>query len=191
METLPPRAEMERAYLERDASYDGVFFVAVRTTAIFCRPTCPARKPLPKNVEYFQTPEAAQAAGYRACKRCHPLDLEDRPEWVPGLLAEIERDPAARITEAGLKERGIDPATVRRYFLRRYGMTFQAFTRARRLAAALQRIREGAALDTVVFESGYDSHSGFRDAFTRTFGQPPGKLRKRGGTVQKVEARAK
>jgi AraC family transcriptional regulator of adaptative response/methylated-DNA-[protein]-cysteine methyltransferase len=181
MKTLPPKAEMERAYLERDASYDGVFFVAVRTTVIFCRPTCPARKPLPKNVEYFATPEAAQAAGYRACKRCHPLDLEDRPEWAVELLAEIGRDPAVRITDAGLKARGIDPATVRRHFLRRHGMTFQAFTRARRLAAALRRIQEGAALDTVVFESGYDSHSGFRDAFTRTFGETPGKYRKRAG----------
>lgn len=180
MKPLPPAAEMERAYLERDASYDGVFFVAVRTTSIFCRPTCPARKPLPKNVVYFPTPQAALAAGYRPCKRCHPLDLEDRPEWSSRLLAEIERDPAARISDADLKARGIDPATVRRFFLRRYGMTFQAFTRERRLARALQRIREGAALDTVVFESGYDSHSGFRDAFVRTFGETPGRIGRRG-----------
>jgi len=73
MNTMPPTAEMERAYLERDASYNGVFFVAVRTTAIFCRPTCPARKPHPKNVEYFPTARAALSAGYRPCKRCRPL----------------------------------------------------------------------------------------------------------------------
>jgi AraC family transcriptional regulator of adaptative response/methylated-DNA-[protein]-cysteine methyltransferase len=179
MKPLPPKAEMERAYLARDASYDGVFFVAVRTTVIFCRTTCPARKPLPKNVEYFPTAGAALSAGYRACKRCRPLQLDDQPPWALELLAEIDRDPAARITDADLKARGIDPATVRRHFLRYQGMTFQAFTRARRLAAALQRIREGAALDTVVFESGYDSHSGFRDAFTRTFGKTPGSYRKR------------
>lgn len=179
MSTLPPKAEMERAYLEKDASYNGVFFVAVRTTVIFCRPTCPARKPLPKNVEYFPTAQAALLAGYRPCKRCRPLEPDDRPEWASALLADIERDPSSRITDADLKARGIDPATVRRFFLRKYGMTFQAFTRARRLACAFERIQEGAALDTVVFESGYDSHSGFRDAFTRTFGEPPGRSRPR------------
>ena len=174
MNTMPPTAEMERAYLERDASYNGVFFVAVRTTTIFCRPTCPARKPLPKNVEYFPTARAALSAGYRPCKRCRPLEPDDRPEWVSQLLADVERDPTSRITDADLKKRGIDPATARRYFQAQYGMTFQAYTRARRLAGALSRIREGAALDTVVFDSGYESHSGFRDAFTRTFGETPG-----------------
>ena len=165
---------MERAYLERDASYNGVFFVAVRTTAIFCRPTCPARKPHPKNVEYFPTAHAALFAGYRACKRCRPLEPDDRPEWVSQLLADVERDPASRITDADLKKRGIDPATARRYFLKQYGMTFQAYTRARRLAGALKKIREGEELDSVVFDTGYESHSGFRDAFTRTFGETPG-----------------
>jgi AraC family transcriptional regulator, regulatory protein of adaptative response / methylated-DNA-[protein]-cysteine methyltransferase len=179
--TMPPRAEMERAWLGRDATFDGVFFLGVRTTGIFCRPVCPARKPLPKNVEYFPTTQAALAAGFRACKRCRPLELDDRPAWSAELLADIERDPTLRIKDADLKARGIDPATVRRHFLRHYGMTFQAYARARRLAAALERIQEGAELDTVVFESGYDSHSGFRDAFTRTFGETPGRLRKRGG----------
>lgn len=177
MSTLPPKAELERAYLERDASYNGVFFLGVRTTNIFCRPTCPARKPLPKNVEYFATAQAALLAGYRPCKRCRPLEPDGLPEWSSELLRDIERDPTARITDAGLKARGVDPATVRRFFLRQYGMTFQAFTRARRLAWAFEQIREGAELDTVVFESGYDSHSGFRDAFTRTFGETPGRRR--------------
>ena len=61
---MPQTAEMERAYLKGDASYNGVFFLGVRTTGIFCRPTCPARKPLPKSVEYFPTTRAALAAGY-------------------------------------------------------------------------------------------------------------------------------
>lgn len=173
MNSMPPTSEMEQAYLARDASYNGVFFLGVRTTGIFCRPTCPARTPLPKNVEYFPTARAALFAGYRPCRRCRPLEPDDRPEWSSQLLADVERDPNSRITDADLKARGIDPATVRRYFLRHYGMTFQAYTRARRLATALRRIREGAALDTVVFESGYDSHSGFRDAFARTFGETP------------------
>lgn len=177
MSTLPPPAEMERAYLARDASYNGLFFLGVRTTGIFCRPTCPARKPLPKNVEYFATASAAISAGYRPCKRCRPLAVDDQPAWVTELLADVERDPAVRMTEGDLRRRGIDPATVRRYFLRHYGMTFQAFARSWRMSGALTLIRQGGDLDDAVFESGYESHSGFREAFVRTFGDPPGSYR--------------
>jgi AraC family transcriptional regulator of adaptative response/methylated-DNA-[protein]-cysteine methyltransferase len=174
MSTMPPIAEMERAYLTGDASYNGLFFVAVRTTGIFCRPTCPARKPLPKNVEYFPTARTALTAGYRPCKRCRPLDTAEQPQWAADLLSDVQRDPALRITDGELRTRGIDPATVRRYFLRQYGMTFQAFSRAHRLAGALQRIRSGEALDEAVFDSGYASHSGFREAFARVLGSTPG-----------------
>ena len=73
MNSIPSTSEMQQAYLQRDPSYDGLFFVGVRTTGIFCRPTCPARKPRPENVEYLRTVRAALAAGYRPCKRCRPL----------------------------------------------------------------------------------------------------------------------
>ena len=179
MSTMPPPSEMERAYLERDATYNGLFFLGVRTTGIFCRPTCPARKPLPQNVEYFAAARDALAAGYRPCKRCRPLAWDEQPEWAAGLIEDVEREPSTRITEKDLKARGVDPATVRRYFLRRYGMTFQAFARARRLTGVFGRIREGGRLDDAVFESGYDSHSGFRDAFHRVFGDAPGRSRER------------
>jgi AraC family transcriptional regulator, regulatory protein of adaptative response / methylated-DNA-[protein]-cysteine methyltransferase len=174
---LPTRTEMEHAYLERDAAFDGVFFTAVRTTKIFCRPTCPARKPFPKNVEFFQTAQAAMLAGYRACKRCRPLQDHDRPDWVSTLLAELELNPNKRIKDAELKSRGVDPTTVRRYFLRAHGMSFQAFARANRLEFAQRLIQSGTELDAVILESGYESHSGFRDAFARAFGETPGSLR--------------
>lgn len=179
MNTLPPKTEMERAYLAGDASYNGIFFIGVRTTGIFCRPNCPARKPLPKNVEYFADVKSALAAGYRACKRCKPMDADTQPDWAAKLIAEVEREPAARIGESELRKRGIDPATVRRYFQRQYGMTFQAFARSLRLSGALSMIREGSGVDEAVFESGYDSHSGFRDAFARVFGSTPGAARDR------------
>ena len=150
MNTLPPIAEMERAYLERDPAYNGLFFVGVRTTAIFCRPTCPARSPLPKNVEYFPTAAAALFAGYRPCKRCRPMAIDNQPEWAASLLADVERDPRSRITEGDLRRRGVDPATVRRHFLRHYGMTFQAYARARRLSRAFRSIRDGAPLDDAI-----------------------------------------
>jgi AraC family transcriptional regulator of adaptative response/methylated-DNA-[protein]-cysteine methyltransferase len=107
---------MERAYLARDAAYSGLFFVGVRTTGIFCRPSCPARSPHPKNVEYFATAADALFAGYRPCKRCRPMANDNQPEWAAELLAAVERNPSLRITEADLRARKIDPATVRPTF---------------------------------------------------------------------------
>ncbi len=182
MNELLPIQEMERAYRTRDESYNGLFFLGVRTTGIFCRPTCPSRKPAPQNVEYFPTAAEALFAGYRACRRCHPLELDDQPAWAKRLLADIEAEPDQRITEADLQERGVDPTTARRHFLRHYGMTFQAFARARRLGKALQHLRAGGRVDDAVFDSGYESHSGFREAFGRLFGEPPG--RHRGASVE-------
>jgi AraC family transcriptional regulator of adaptative response/methylated-DNA-[protein]-cysteine methyltransferase len=177
MNRLPPVGEMERACRERDASYDGIFFLAVRTTGVFCRPSCPARRPLPRNIEYFLSAREALKAGYRACMRCRPADADVRPEWVRNLLAEIEQAPSGRITETDLRERGVDPSTARRYFMKHYGMTFQAFARGRRMGEALRFLGDGGDLDNAVFECGYESHSGFRDAFARVFGKPPGRSR--------------
>ncbi len=110
MNTMPPAAEMKRAYLAKDATYDGLFFLGVRTTGIFCRPTCPARKPLPKNVEYFPSAQAAVFAGYRPCKRCRPLESDDQPPWAAELLAEVEREPSPRISDADLQARRHRPS---------------------------------------------------------------------------------
>jgi AraC family transcriptional regulator of adaptative response/methylated-DNA-[protein]-cysteine methyltransferase len=178
MKQLPPIKEMERAVQERDVSYDGVFFVAVRTTGIFCRPSCPARKPLPRNCEYYATARDAIFAGFRPCKRCRPLDASGRPPgWVANLLAEVEAAPSNRIRDADLRARDVDPARVRRFFLKNYGMTFQAYCRGRRMGEAFQQIRNGARLDDVALGHGYESPSGFREAFVQTFGQPPGQSR--------------
>ena len=172
---LPPRAEMERAFLASDATYNGLFFTGVRTTGIFCVPSCPARKPLPQNIEFFATAKDAFFAGYRPCKRCRPTE-SSAPEWVRSLLGTVDENGAARIRESGLREMGLEAARVRRYFLREYGMTFQAYCRARRLGRAFERIRNGAPIDDAVFDSGFDSHSGFRTAFARLFGKPPGQI---------------
>src|SRR6202795_1683739 len=139
---LPPRPEMERAFLASDASYNGLFFTGVRTTGIFCLPSCSARKPLARNVEFFSTVRDAVFAGYRPCKRCRPTE-SSAPDWVRGLLHAVDEEGATRITASGLRERGLEAARVRRYFLREYGMTFQAYCRARRLSQAFESIRKG------------------------------------------------
>jgi AraC family transcriptional regulator of adaptative response/methylated-DNA-[protein]-cysteine methyltransferase len=173
--TLPPRREMERAYLGSDASYDGLFYLAVKTTGVFCRPSCHARKPKPENVEFFAGPNEALFAGYRPCLKCRPLSGDEAPGWVSRLLDRVERTPQDRIREGDLRAMGLEPARVRRYFEAKYGLSFQAYCRARRLARAFERLKHGAAIDDAVFESGYDSHSGFREAFGRVFGEAPGR----------------
>jgi AraC family transcriptional regulator of adaptative response/methylated-DNA-[protein]-cysteine methyltransferase len=180
MTTLPPLGEMTRACDGRQTSYDGVFFVAVRTTGVFCRPSCPARRALPQNRRFFRSVREALFAGFRPCKRCRPLAVDGQPPpWVDLLLREVERDPSQRWRDRDLRGRSIDPARARRYFLKHYGITFQAYCRGRRMGNALAQIREGATVDEVAVGSGYESQSGFRDAFMRTFGQSPGRSRDR------------
>lgn len=171
---------MYRAVAERDPSYEGIFVVAVRTTGIFCRPTCPARTPLRANVEYFRNPTEAVDAGYRPCKRCRPLDRPgSHPAWVMSLLTRVHRDPSQRLTDRALTDMGIDPVKARRYFQHHFGMTFHAYQRSRRLGMALDSIHNGKGLLEVAFSSGFESNSGFRDAFRQLFGDPPGRARAR------------
>jgi AraC family transcriptional regulator of adaptative response/methylated-DNA-[protein]-cysteine methyltransferase len=141
MNKLPPIQEMQRAYLRSDPSYDGIFFLAVRTTGVFCRPSCRVRKPLPKNVSYYASVREALFAGFRPCKRCRPLAIEGRPpDWVERLLTEIDRSPKTRLWDRDLRARRVDPTRARRYFLKYYGVTFQAYCRARRMGQALEQI---------------------------------------------------
>src|SRR5262245_38916667 len=95
---LPPTDRMHRAVLERDKSFDGVFVTAVRTTGIFCRASCPARRPSPENVEFFAAPREALLAGYRACLRCRPLEAPgETPAWLRPLLADARVAAGDRI----------------------------------------------------------------------------------------------
>ncbi|TAH51948.1 MAG: methylated-DNA--[protein]-cysteine S-methyltransferase [Chloroflexota bacterium] len=171
------RAEMERAFYNKDASYDGVFFVAVRTTGIFCLPSCSA-SPKRENVEFFLSAREAIFAGYRPCKRCHPLDVNGAPpRWAKTLMERVEKNPDEKITAREMANIGVTPERARRWFLDHYGMTFAEWQRGKRLAEAFTQIRNGSPLDDVVFANGYESHSGFRDAFSKTFGAAPMRAR--------------
>ena len=176
--TLPPAREMYDAFRNRDSSYDGVFITAVRTTGIFCRPTCSARKPRDENVEFYPSTKDALLAGYRPCKRCRPMELNGLvPDWLRGLKDELEQEPSRRWRDADLRARRLDPTRVRRWFQSHHGMTFHAYQRARRLGLAMGRIRHGDALTAAAYDHGFESTSGFNDAFGRLFGSSPGRSR--------------
>lgn len=171
MNTLPPRALMERVVSKRDRDFDGVFIVAVRTTGIFCKPSCPARA-LPKNREFYPTASDAIRAGFRPCLRCKPLLAGGAvPEWMARLVARIDSEPSRCWPDKELRAIGVDPIMARRYFLQHFGMTFQAFVRGRRLGEALRELKRGTTLDTSALDHGYESLSGFRDAFGKVFGE--------------------
>ena len=166
---------MRRATLHRDAEYDGVFFVCVTTTRIFCRPSCRAKKPLPGNMTFRSTVRDCLLDGFRPCLRCRPLEVGKNPQWLAGLLDRVEKAPSQRLTDGDLRDMGVSPHRARRYFTENFGMTFQAFHRARRMGMALTQLRGGGDALAVGLDHGYDSSSGFREAFEKTFGATPGK----------------
>lgn len=174
MAALPSRSSMLRAFLASDPAAEGRFIVGVTSTGIFCRPTCTARKPRPENVVFFADTAAAQEAGFRPCRRCHPLETSvGAPPLVLRLQQAIEDDPAQRLGEKDLLALGIDPSTARRQFKRYHGVTFQAYARAQRLGLAWREVKDGARVTDAQFARGFESASGFRTAFHRIFGVPP------------------
>jgi AraC family transcriptional regulator of adaptative response/methylated-DNA-[protein]-cysteine methyltransferase len=169
---------MVSAFLASDTEYDGLFLTGVRTTGIFCKPSCSARKPRPENVEFFRSIEEALAAGYRACLRCRPTERPgETPEWVAGLMEAAEREPDRRWRESDLLARGLNPDRVRRWFRAEYGMTFHAWQRARRLGGALAALRAGKGVLHAAWDHGFDSPSGFSDAVRRLTGAAPAQAR--------------
>lgn len=170
--------EMYEALVNRDQAYDGVFFVGVKSTGIFCRATCPARKPKRENVSFFASTADALAAGYRPCKRCRPMEVAgSMPQWLRRLVDSFEQRPERKWTDEDIRQLDVDPKRARRWFLSHHGMTFHSFLRSRRLATALSRLSLGDGIDQVAFDAGYESVSGFREAFQNWCGCPPGRAR--------------
>lgn len=180
LSTLPTRKRMLRAFLAGDPAAEGLFYAAVTTTGIFCRPTCTARKPDPHNVEFFATASEALHSGYRPCKRCRPMDVARRPPaLVERLRDAVERNPTGRLTDKDLMAMGIEPSTARRQFKQYTGATFHAYHRARRMGLALHDVRNVRDLLDIQLDRGFESASAFRDAFVKTFGVPPSKAKDR------------
>ncbi len=171
-----PLTDDERyaALLARDPAHDGRWVVGVRSTKIFCRSTCPARKPRREQCTFYGSSADAMAAGFRACKRCHPLEPSvGHDPLVLDLLARHESEPERRWTEDEIAALGYDPSTVRRAFRRQFGQTFLAYTRQARVGRALRHLAHSNRVIDAQLTAGFESASGFRDAFARLLGVAP------------------
>lgn len=161
-------------FSNKNTDFDGRVFMGVKTTGIFCRPGCPARLPLQKNCLFFESAQSAIEAKLRACKRCHPARFpgEGGP-LVKAMIAKVEAQPEHKWGEADIAALGLDPSTVRRQFQSRFNMSFCAYARGRRLALAARNISKGETVIETQIMAGYESASGFRAAFGKTFGTSP------------------
>ena len=168
--------EYYHALVEKNPNYDGIFFAGIKTTGIFCHATCTARKPKIENCSFFETAEEALLAGFRPCKICHPLSYpKEIPDEIKQLVLEVETNPEKRWQEQDFQKLGIHSATARRKFKDIYGMTFVQYARSRRMGLAFKELSSGAKVIDQQLSTGYDSASGFNDAFTKIMGNPPKK----------------
>lgn len=155
-------------------SYEGTFIAAVKTTGIFCRPTCKARKPNKENVEFFKTTKEAILHGYRPCKVCNPLKMLDpTPGYIRDILKEISDNPSIKLKDWDLRSKGIEPNKMRRWFFKNHGTTFHSYQRMFRINSAFKKIQNGETVTSVAFDTGYESLSGFNDSFKSIFGVSP------------------
>lgn len=176
---LPDSQTLYTALLERDAAYDGRAYVGVSSTGVFCRLTCPARKPKFENCTFFATPAGCIEAGYRACKRCQPLAVPDGADpALRRLMDALDAAPARRWCEGDILAMGLDPSTIRRAFKRQFGMTFLEMARQRRLRDGFTTLKAGEPVIAAQVDAGFSSPSAFRAAFARLAGLAPGTFRK-------------
>jgi len=180
---------MYKALINKDTSYDGIFYAAIKTTGIFCRPSCRAKKPKIDNVEFYKTAKEALESGYRPCKVCHPLaNPNQTPEYIRKILYEIESKPGLKVKDGDLRARGIEPSRIRRWFLKHHRMTFHAYQRLYRINSAFKKIQNGESVTGTAYDAGYESLSGFADSFKSVFGvSPKNSMGKRIIAVARIE----
>jgi AraC family transcriptional regulator of adaptative response/methylated-DNA-[protein]-cysteine methyltransferase len=174
---LPDPAILYEALIDRDASYDGRAYVGVTSTGVFCRLTCPARKPKQENCRFFASVAECLEAGFRACLKCHPLaPAANADPAVGALLKALSERPGYRWGEQDIEDMGLDLSTVRRSFKRHFGMTFLEMARLERLRLGFETLGDGGRVIDAQLEAGFESPSAFRNAFSRLLGQAPGRL---------------
>ncbi|MFN0177595.1 MAG: bifunctional DNA-binding transcriptional regulator/O6-methylguanine-DNA methyltransferase Ada [Gemmatimonadales bacterium] len=175
-----------KAVLERDSSQDGRFVFGVRTTGIFCRPSCPARRPKRENVEFFPATIDAEVAGYRACKRCRPdQSRPDRLAEVRSILETAESAPEVSL-ETLARRVGISPSHLQRTFKARYGVSPRQFVVAHRGQRLRRALREQRSVARASYEAGFGSSSRLYEAADAMLGMTPARYA-RGGAGQLIE----
>ncbi|MEX2803559.1 bifunctional transcriptional activator/DNA repair enzyme AdaA [Streptococcus sp. H31] len=166
-----------KALVEKNSEFDGIFFAAITTTGIFCHASCRAKKPKFENCEFYKTAEEALLAGFRPCKICSPLSYPRTiPDEVQQLVTAVEKEPEKHWREKDFQKLGMHSATARRQFKKYYNMTFVQYARSRRMGIAFKKIAEGAKVIDQQLATGYQSASGFNDAFTSIMGNPVKKM---------------
>ncbi len=170
---LPSDDALYAALLDRNPAYEGQAYVGVTSTGIFCRLTCPARKPKRENCQFHNSIADCLEAGFRPCKRCHPLGpAAENDPTIGTLLKALDARPTHRWSESDVITMGFDPSTIRRAFKRHFGMTFLDMARGRRLAHGFSSLGNGKVIDAQL-DAGFESPSAFRAAFARLMGHPP------------------
>ena len=173
-----------RGCLDRDSSYDGRFIMGVHTTGIYCRPSCPARKPRRENVLFFAAPELARQAGFRACKRCHPdrESLRDpAAERALSICHYIRSATDEPVTLARLGKRfSLSPAHLQRVFKQYVGLSPLEYAEAVRMHQLKLALRQGASVTDAIYASGFSSSSRVYERAARSMGMTPRRYRERG-----------
>ncbi len=160
----------------RNTKYDGIFFTAVKTTGIFCHPSCRARIPKAKNVLFYDTIHECLQNGFRPCKICRPLEkIGATPAYINTVISELQETPHKKISDAQLKQKGIEPHTIRRWFKKNHHCTFHSFQRMLRINYAFNNIKSGNSITSSAFDSGYESLSGFNESYRTLFGESASK----------------
>lgn len=174
------------AVLARDRRYDGRFVYAVRSTGIFCRPTCPSRRPGRRQVAFFDGPPAARAAGFRACRRCSPDQPSASARAIERARAQIDAHPDERLTLAELSGvAGLSPGHLQRAFKAALGVSPRDYVRLRRAERFKTEVRAGRSVTDALYEAGYSSGSRLYSDANARLGMTPGAY-KRGGAGETV-----
>lgn len=176
------------AVVERDSEEDGRFVYAVSSTMVYCRPSCPSRRPTRARVSFFPTPAAAEAAGYRACRRCEPTHPETAAlRKVRQARAYLDRHWSEPVSLKRLSGAvGMSPYHLQRTFKRVLGITPKVYTTSRRLERMKARLKQGDTVSRATYEAGFGSGSRVYDQAPMALGMTPGAYRKggRGVTVR-------
>jgi AraC family transcriptional regulator of adaptative response/methylated-DNA-[protein]-cysteine methyltransferase len=169
-----------RAVLARDASQDGSFLFAVATTGVYCRPSCPARRPLRQNVQFFRRPEQAEKAGFRACLRCRPKSAGDHHNnQVQAICRYIEQhlDDPITLSRLGAEFR-ISPFHLQRTFKRVLGVSPKAYADSCRMRLVKQGLQAGHTVTRALYDAGYGSSSRLYERTGSQLGMTPDRYRR-------------